>query len=545
MSMRYQLVTMSIIALACTTTAFAAKPIDLNNQPVSAIQFLTKSPATLAGTSTTALKEMSRDTDQNTTTHIRVQETFANYPVWGGDAILHVPQGSNKSLANLSAATTMNGVVYQDLQADLANTPAYVFETAQAEKALQHAAALYQQKTGIKQFDLAHAKKDLMVYIDKNNKAHWAYFISFLAKSSNGLAVPTYIIDATSFDIYLDWNNAQTLQDAQSGGFGGNEKMGKLIYDGTSGNYPALQIQRDAAKQICYLNNANVTVMDASKPHEWYMDAPIAEFGCKDKDSKHNNLYWNAGEDAINGAYSPANDALYIGQVIKEMYQKWYNMPVLSFFGFPMMLKMNVHTPSPEDGGPFENAMFLSLNSEMYYGDGLNHFYPLASLGVGAHEISHGFTSQHANLTYLAQSGGLNESFSDMAAQAAEFYSTGKNSWQIGPEIVKGTGALRYMDDPTKDGHSIGNAKDYVDGLNVHYSSGVFNKVFYLLSTTTNWDTKKAFDVMVNANMHYWTASSTFVDAACGAKKAAKDLKYDVAAVTAATQKVGIDTSRC
>ena len=64
------------------------------------------------------------------------------------------------------------------------------------------------------------------------------------------------------------------------------------------------------------------------------------------------------------------------------------------------------------------------------------------------------------------------------AAQAAEFYSTGKNSWQIGPEIVKGKGALRYMDDPTKDGKSIANVKDYTDDLNVHYSSGVFNKVF-------------------------------------------------------------------
>jgi Zn-dependent metalloprotease len=181
----------------------------------------------------------------------------------------------------------------------------------------------------------------------------------------------------------------------------------------------------------------------------------------------------------------------------------------------------------------------------MYYGDGLNTFYPLTSLGVGAHEISHGFTSQHSNLTYEKQSGGLNESFSDMAAQAAEFYSTGHNTWEIGPEIFKANGALRYMADPSKDGHSIGNAKDYNDSLNVHYTSGVFNKLFYLLGTTKDWDTRKAFDVMVNANMHYWTASSTFADAACGAVKAAKDLHYDVAAVTDASNGVGIDTSHC
>jgi pseudolysin len=539
----HKLLALSTIAL-CTTSAFAAKPINLNNQTISSIQFLVK-PTTSLNTRAAGLKEISRDVDQNATAHIRVQETFANYPVWGGDAILHVPQGGNKSITALNATTTMNGIVYQDLQADLTNTPAYIFETKQADKVFQYVTELYQKKSGIKKFDLVHAKKNLMVYVDKDNKAHWAFFISFLSSDRNGMiAAPTYIIDANTLTVYMEWNDAQTLEDTQAGGFGGNEKMGKLVYDGSQGNYPTLNIQRDAAKKICYLQNTLVTVMDQNKPHDWLSDAPTAQFSCNQKNTEHSDIYWNADQDAINGAYSPANDALYIGQVIKEMYQKWYNIPVLSFFGYPMMLKMNVHTKD-NSGGALENAMFLSLNNEMYFGDGLDMFYPLTSLGVGAHEISHGFTSQHANLTYATQSGGLNESFSDMAAQAAEFYSTGKNSWQIGPEIVKSNKALRYMDDPTKDGKSIANIKDYNDALNVHYSSGIFNKAFYLLSTTSGWDTKKAFDVMVNANMHYWTANSTFIDAACGAKKAAKDLNYDITAVTAATNGVGIDTSRC
>jgi vibriolysin len=50
---------------------------------------------------------------------------------------------------------------------------------------------------------------------------------------------------------------------------------------------------------------------------------------------------------------------------------------------------------------------------------------------------------------------------------------------------------------------------------------------------------------MVNANMHYWTANSTYQDAACGVVKAAKDLKYDIAAVTTAIKGVGIDASHC
>ena len=57
----------------------------------------------------------------------------------------------------------------------------------------------------------------------------------------------------------------------------------------------------------------------------------------------------------------------------------------------------------------------------------------------------------------------------------------------------------RYLADPTKDGHSIENAVDYCPGINVHFSSGVFNKAFYLLTTTEDWDTWVAFDVFLTA----------------------------------------------
>jgi Zn-dependent metalloprotease len=181
----------------------------------------------------------------------------------------------------------------------------------------------------------------------------------------------------------------------------------------------------------------------------------------------------------------------------------------------------------------------------MYFGDGLSMFYPLTSLGVGAHEVSHGFTSQHSQLVYQHQSGGLNESFSDMAAQAAEFYSTGRNSWSLGEDIIKGAGVLRYMDEPTKDGRSISHIKNYSDGLDVHFTSGIFNKAFYLLGTSSNWDTRKAFDVMVKANMHYWTSTTSFADAACGVMKATQDYKNDTETVVQAMNAVGIATDRC
>lgn len=528
---------LSLLSIACATTSFAAVPVKLDQQPSSILK-------TIASTQP-SIKEISRHTDFNNTTHLRVQQTYAGHAVWGGDFLIHAPNNQNPSLDHLTAGTTMNGTIYQRLDADLRGTQAFALTKAQADKAFSHGLALHQQQTGMMKYSKDQTIRDLIVYVDDSNKAHWAYLISFFSGNADGKpAVPTYILDAVTFKVYKQWNNLQTLDKVSGGGFGGNYKMGKLSYDGGAGNYPALKMNRDASKQLCYLKNDDVEVKDDTNSSGPFDNAPTAQFKCTNKDSQHNNVYWDGDQDAVNEGYSPVNDSLYIGGVIKDMYQKWYNVPVLSIFGFPLKLYLHAHAKDLY-GQVMDNAYFLPLTMQMYFGDGVEMFYPLTSLGVGAHEISHGFTSQHSNLTYEKQSGGLNESYSDMAAQAAEYYSSGKNSWQIGPEIVKGEGALRYMDDPTKDGKSIAHVNDYTDDLNVHYSSGVFNKVFYLLATSENWNTKKAFDVMVKSNMDYWTANSTFSDAACGVMQATRDYGYSTSSVIKAMQTVGIDATRC
>ena len=184
----------------------------------------------------------------------------------------------------------------------------------------------------------------------------------------------------------------------------------------------------------------------------------------------------------------------------------------------------------------------------MTFGDGDTMMYPLVSLGVGAHEISHGFTEQHSNLEYYGQSGGMNEAFSDMAAQAAEYYSTGKNSWSIGGEIMKedsGYDALRYMDLPSRDGESIDSADEYYGGLDVHYSSGVYNHLFYILASKPNWNARLAFDVMAKANMDYWTPYSTFDDGGCGIISAASDLGYSLDDIKSSLKEVAINYASC
>ena len=48
-----------------------------------------------------------------------------------------------------------------------------------------------------------------------------------------------------------------------------------------------------------------------------------------------------------------------------------------------------------------------------------------------------------------------------------------------------------------------------IGGFNVHYSSGVYNRAFYILAHKANWDTHKAWEVFARANANYYSNIST------------------------------------
>jgi Zn-dependent metalloprotease len=215
--------------------------------------------------------------------------------------------------------------------------------------------------------------------------------------------------------------------------------------------------------------------------------------------------------------------------------------------GFP--IKSRVHYSNN-----YENAFWDG--SQMTYGDGASRFYPLSgALDVCAHEIDHGFTSKHSNLTYAGQSGGLNEGFSDIAGKTAEaYYWNTPISWDLGADVFKQpNAALRYMCDPKRDGRSIENASEYRSGLDPHYSSGVPNKSFCLASkrissgsptgTATKDGVKRAAQAYYLANASYWTSGTTYVQGCQGVLDAARALHYtadEVAALKASWADVGV-----
>ena len=234
----------------------------------------------------------------------------------------------------------------------------------------------------------------------------------------------------------------------------------------------------------------------------------------------------------INGAYCPINDAHQFGSVVFSMYKDWCQTRVLD-----SELKLCVHYLNE-----YENATWNPQTQTMSFGDGDKLFYPLVSLDVVAHEASHGFTQQHSGLLYRGESGAINESFSDIAGEAAEYYLRGSADFCVGADIFKAPGkAMRYMKRPSQDGKSIEHLSEYNDNLDVHHSSGLFNRVFYLLAAEKMWGIKKTFKTFAFANMHFWIPRSTFAHAGAGLCEAAKELHFSEHDVAWALNKVGIE----
>lgn len=179
--------------------------------------------------------------------------------------------------------------------------------------------------------------------------------------------------------------------------------------------------------------------------------------------------------------------------------------------------------------------------TRMTYGDGNATYSPLTSMDIAGHEVSHGLTTFTADLIYNAESGALNESFSDIFGTAIENYATPADwDWLIGEDIGS---AFRNMSNP----NAFNDPDTYFgtywasltgpDSGGVHTNSGVQNFWYYLLhsgGTGTN-DNGDAYDVIGQGwdvassiafrNLTvYLTESSQYIDARFYAIQSAVDL---------------------
>ncbi|WP_343073254.1 M4 family metallopeptidase [Pyxidicoccus fallax] len=214
-------------------------------------------------------------------------------------------------------------------------------------------------------------------------------------------------------------------------------------------------------------------------------------------------------------------------------------------------------------GSNYVNAYWDGTQMVYGDGDGTTSIELGKDADVTVHELTHAVTEFESDLTYSGQSGGLNEAMSDTFAAICESWASGTWStapaiWMVGEDVwTPGTpnDALRYMDDPVKDGVSKDWAPNVTSSTDVHYSSGVPNLAFALLSkggthprgrSTINVPAigvEKAARIWYKANSDIFTASTTFAQAKTWTIQAAADLGYDQAtqdAVKAAWEAVGV-----
>lgn len=449
----------------------------------------------------TSLRPLSTNPRADGGRHERLQQVHQGVPVFGEHIIMTTT--ADGALRHLS------GTAVRAISADM---PSVVPKLDADQAAVIAMGALPSPLAA--DADIQDERRELMVYLDAQDTARLAWVVDFFADGEHQRPTrPVTVVDAHTGEILAQWDALTTAREGT--GPGGNAKTGQITY---GVNAPFLDVKRVGT--VCSLENANVLTYNLN--HRTLRPKKPHAFTCPQNTVK-----------AINGAFSPLNDAHHFGNVVFDMYTQWLGTPPLTF-----PLRLLVHY-----GKNVENAFWN--NGTMRFGDGGSRYHPLVSADITAHEVSHGFTEQNSGLIYNGQqSGGMNEAFSDIAGEAAEFFNTGKNDFLVGADIFKGAGALRYMEDPTRDGRSIAHARDFRAGMDNHFSSGVYNRAFFLLANRAGWDVKKAFVAFAVANRDYWTPGSTFNSGACGVEAAALDLGYPTGDVAAAFAEVGVACDR-
>ena len=203
----------------------------------------------------------------------------------------------------------------------------------------------------------------------------------------------------------------------------------------------------------------------------------------------------------------------------------------------------------------YDNAYYSDACKCMFIGDGGSSFNNLGSIDVIGHEMGHGVTDATSGLIYDQESGGLNESNSDIVGDMVEAYAraggTGTtipntgNDWMTGKEIAKNGQPLRWMYKPSLDGASPNAWSSTIKNLDVHLSSGPNNRMFYFLSQGSNSTSSsnyysqyltqqplamtgigsdKAFRIWFKANTTKFTASTNYADARTKVLQAANEL---------------------
>jgi zinc metalloprotease ZmpA len=359
--------------------------------------------------------------------HLRYDRTYNGLKVIGGDMVVtenasgDVMNVTKASQAKLTLSTTPGMAA-----------PAAVNKAMAAEKGVKYTAA----------------KPELVVYAVRTAPT-LAYETVLSGMKADQTPTKLHVItDAKSGKTLYSYDDIE-----QAAGTGNSEYSGQVALETTEGGDGFNMVDSTRGNQ--QVSNADTQVL--------YTDADNT---------------WGTGEGtddqtaAVDAAYGAASTWDYYKNVHGRNGIKNDGVGAESFVHY---------------GDAYVNAFWDDSCFCMTYGDGIGDSHPLTALDVAGHEMSHGVTAATAALVYEGESGGLNEATSDIFGTSVEFSvsnATDPGDYLIGEKIdINGDGSpLRYMDDPTKDGASLGCWSTDAGNVDVHYSSGIANHFFYMLS---------------------------------------------------------------
>ena len=388
--------------------------------------------------------------DADGTEHVRFQRSYRGLPVIGGDFVLH---SRNGQLRNVS----------QSLKT--AARPNLVARFGSDEAIVEAGARFGSTFVGA-------PTSRLVVYARGASPvlAHEVVFNGIKADQT-----PTemhYFVDARSGRILDQWDTVHTAKP----GPGGSGCSGATAAVGTGKTLTAGTVVLDTTKCGTSFQMVDMT-RGGGKTHN--MSMKTAGLGAVFTGSVNT---W--GNFLVSNAQTVAADAHYGVAVTWDYFKNMHGRLGIANDGVGALTRVHY-------GRNYANAFWSDGCFCMTFGDGDNGatILPLVAIDIAGHEMSHGVTSRTSNLIYSNESGGLNEATSDIFGTMVEYYANNANDpadYVVGEELFPNNAnmsqAIRWMFKPSLDGVSYDCYVPSIGTDDVHFSSGVANRFFYLLA---------------------------------------------------------------
>ncbi|GAB3783187.1 M4 family metallopeptidase [Nocardioides ungokensis] len=475
----------------------------------AAVAALQQHPAAARAVDGQAFRVTDTITDADGTTHVRMQRTLDGIPVLGGDLVVHRGAQSGWRGVSQTLASPL----------DLSTTPA-VSAAAAATKALAPSAAT-RSITGA----AASSHRLVVDATGATPRLAWEVITGGTQHDGTPSRLATYV-DARTGQVIRREQQIETV-----------DGQGQTLYSGT---VPLSVTQSGSTYQLKNQGiRGNTYTTDMNNKSDSY-GCQVLGIGCSAGTLITSTTTTFGNGTNANRATAGA-DAQYGSNETWDFYKQTYGRD--GIFGNGTGSYNRVHY-----GSGYVNAFWDG--TKMTYGDGDGTSYgPLVSLDVAGHEMSHGVTENTAGLTYSGESGGLNEATSDIFGTMVEFFANNASDpgdYLIGEQFdLKKHLGFRRMDNPASDGSSLNCWSATAGSADVHYSSGIGNHFFYLLSegsgaktlngvsynsptcngsTVTGIGRDAAANIWYRALTVYMTSSTNYSGARTATLNAAKDL---------------------